>query len=256
MEFYDQSWQRMGTKAELAGQIGAITQIASDYLTNQSLVPKASIATKMSWMAGRITGKIEDIAYSLLGLLDVYLSPNYGEGKRAFARLQETLLTSPAFDESLFAWTIKKDLKCIGVTGWAPDGNRWGLLAPSPDCFEGSRGIVRHDVSPRRGDGFRWTPQGVTFEHSYKEMRNTFGVQKSEINFVLNCATQDSQRNTLGVVIQLKKISKGGDVWMREQCNSFGEGKKNPKKIDGRSLGIDQGSMAWLPLTARQPPQP
>ena len=42
----------------------------------------------MSWIARRTTSRSEDIAYCMLGLFDVNMSPSYGEGKKAFMRLQ------------------------------------------------------------------------------------------------------------------------------------------------------------------------
>lgn len=65
--------------------------------------------------AGRTTRMVEDIAYSMLGIFDVNMMPQYGEGVKAFARLQEALLLeSTAFDETLFAWTIppSRELRC------------------------------------------------------------------------------------------------------------------------------------------------
>jgi hypothetical protein len=38
-------------------------------------------------MAGRTTTFVEDIAYSMLGLLGVYIASQYGEGVNAFTRL-------------------------------------------------------------------------------------------------------------------------------------------------------------------------
>ena len=42
----------------------------------------------MSWAANRTTTRVEDKAYSLMGLLDVNMPMLYGEGKKAFHRLQ------------------------------------------------------------------------------------------------------------------------------------------------------------------------
>ena len=42
------------------------------------------VAQIMLWAANRITTRVEDRAYSLMGLLDVNMQMLYGEGKKAF----------------------------------------------------------------------------------------------------------------------------------------------------------------------------
>jgi hypothetical protein len=44
----------------------------------------ASVAQKMSWASKRETTRIEDRAYSLMGLFGVNIPPLYGEGENAF----------------------------------------------------------------------------------------------------------------------------------------------------------------------------
>ncbi|KAF2623621.1 HET-domain-containing protein, partial [Macroventuria anomochaeta] len=105
MQFYDKRWKLMGTRNELAVLVGRITGIGAEYLSGRRDLSEASYATRMSWMAGRVTQEVEDIAYSLIGLFDTYLEPMYGEGTRAFVRLQEAIMNEfGRFDESLFAW--------------------------------------------------------------------------------------------------------------------------------------------------------
>ena len=104
MRFFDRKWRLIGTRAELKTAISRITGIGARYLTGTEDFRNASIATRLSWQAGRRTTEVEDIAYSLVGLLGVRLIPTYGEGSQAFQRLQEEILkTQP--DESIFAWT-------------------------------------------------------------------------------------------------------------------------------------------------------
>jgi hypothetical protein len=57
----------------------------------------------MCWAAGRETTRPEDRAYSLLGLLDMSIDIRYGEGDKAFVRLQEAIIERNA-DQSIFAW--------------------------------------------------------------------------------------------------------------------------------------------------------
>lgn len=51
-----------------------------------------SIAQRMSWAAPRVTTRIEDRAYCLLGILDFNMALVYGERSRGFMRLQEVII--------------------------------------------------------------------------------------------------------------------------------------------------------------------
>lgn len=59
----------------------------------------------MSWAASRITTRVEDIAYSLLGIFDINIPLIQGEGKKAFLKLQEEIARNSS-DLSLFAWNM------------------------------------------------------------------------------------------------------------------------------------------------------
>ena len=58
----------------------------------------------MSWASSRVTTKIEDKAYCLLGILGSRISPQYGEGANAFVRLQQEIFMSSE-DYSIFLWS-------------------------------------------------------------------------------------------------------------------------------------------------------
>ncbi|KAK2473493.1 hypothetical protein H9L39_15668 [Fusarium oxysporum f. sp. albedinis] len=62
-----------------------------------------SIAQRMSWAADRVTTRKEDGAYSLMGIFGINMPLLYGEGDKAFYRLQEEIMGVPD-DHSLFAW--------------------------------------------------------------------------------------------------------------------------------------------------------
>jgi hypothetical protein len=62
------------------------------------------VAVRMSWAAHRLTTREEDTAYSLLGLFGVNMPLLYGEGDKAFIRLQHEIIK--AYDDhSIFAFT-------------------------------------------------------------------------------------------------------------------------------------------------------
>jgi hypothetical protein len=58
----------------------------------------------MCWAAYRETSRVEDLAYCLLGIFQINMPLLYGEGRKAFSRLQEEILKSST-DLSLLAWS-------------------------------------------------------------------------------------------------------------------------------------------------------
>ena len=63
----------------------------------------ACVAVRMSWASKRETSRVEDVAYSLLGLFNVNMPLLYGEGRKAFYRLQLEIVKN-SDNESIFAW--------------------------------------------------------------------------------------------------------------------------------------------------------
>jgi len=68
----------------------------------------ASVAQKMFWASNRKTTRKEDMAYCLLGLFDINMPLLYGEGEKAFLRLQEHIAATST-DHSLFAWSVPSE---------------------------------------------------------------------------------------------------------------------------------------------------
>ncbi|PIL25396.1 hypothetical protein GSI_13286 [Ganoderma sinense ZZ0214-1] len=107
--FLSQTWEPLGTKASLSALIEEITGIPTSVLVRDSQgsphrsLDKCSVAQRMSWAANRNTTKVEDEAYSLLGIFDIHMPLLYGEGSRAFRRLQEEILRRIP-DQTIFAW--------------------------------------------------------------------------------------------------------------------------------------------------------
>ncbi|KAL9117894.1 MAG: hypothetical protein Q9187_005565, partial [Circinaria calcarea] len=269
MEFYDHQWKYLGTKKSLASFLRELTNIGENYLISGdplNEIQRASIATRMSWMAGRTTTRVEDIAYSMLGIFNVSLTPQYGEGEKAFMRLQKELLAATP-DESIFAWTVpeKKELACFrklkrdAPKSDAPkfdypkfDHQTWGMLAPSPDCFKKSGDVVviENAVVDRLNGGYGWTQQGIQFHMSLKagaEAMNMFGVLRKEIELPLNCWRRNRNGTPETVVIRLIRTDKG---YQRRECNVL-RLKQGAKPSNNRVLGIDQ--VYTKPLTVTQP---
>jgi hypothetical protein len=101
--FYSADWKPLGKRSELSVCLSAVTRIDKPFLEGRSL-DEASIAQRMSWAATRSTSRKEDEAYCLLGIFNVNMPLIYGEGQKAFKRLQEVLVREYPEDHSLFAW--------------------------------------------------------------------------------------------------------------------------------------------------------
>jgi len=128
VEFYDVFWSEIGTRSSLQQDLTKITGINRDVLTGEDPL-KYAVAVRLSWAARRQTSRLEDQAYCLLGILGVNMPLLYGEGKRAFRRLQEELLRVDE-DYTLFAWDAFSTSGEPGVFAIE------SLLATSPSDFE------------------------------------------------------------------------------------------------------------------------
>ena len=65
-----------------------------------------SVSDKMSWASSRKTTRIEDIAYSLMGIFDINMPLLYGEREKSFKRLQEEIMKN-SDDHSLLLGPMK-----------------------------------------------------------------------------------------------------------------------------------------------------
>ncbi|KAM5354958.1 hypothetical protein ACJ41O_001604 [Fusarium nematophilum] len=87
---------------------------------------------KLSWAATRETTRREDRAYSLMGLFGVNMPLLYGEGDKAFMRLQMEILQM-SNDQSILAWKSgMEDLR----------GQPCNVIAQSPGNFVGCHTIT------------------------------------------------------------------------------------------------------------------
>lgn len=141
--FFSAGWKPVGNKTSLHKVITEATGIQSQYLANVSQISQASIARKMSWASKRLTTRIKDPAYCLLGIFELNMALLYGEGQRSFIRLQEEILKQ-SDDQSIFCWVWDDAI--------VPD--QWSsILAPCPAVFADSGAFKRlfaQDDSPVR----------------------------------------------------------------------------------------------------------
>lgn len=107
-----------------------ITGIPGVVLTKELPLSKVSAACKFSWASQRMTTRIEDKAYCLMGLLGVNMPLLYGEGDKAFVRLQEAVISN-SDDISLLAWGYNLAWEAVEELGYDK------VLARSPTAFRG-----------------------------------------------------------------------------------------------------------------------
>ncbi|KAI4135929.1 MAG: hypothetical protein LQ341_005822 [Variospora aurantia] len=217
VSFLDRRWRSIGTKRSMIDEISKITRIDAHYLcpsiktgpfeveicTKQSdcrahyYSYEASIATKMSWASKRQTSRTEDIAYCLLGLFDVNMPLLYGEGSKAFRRLQYEIIKQSS-DDSIFAWE--------------PDSMRlFATFAPHPSRFAYSRYV--HQTGPTTSDRrpYSMTNQGLNFPITWRGWDPEAKILKVR----LDCGTCSPQ-GFQNFALHLKYLSRGG-IWYREK---------------------------------------
>ena len=146
--FFNQAWKDIGTKFSLHEYISQRTCIPSSLLLDLAISESFSIAQRMSWASDRETKIVEDVAYCLMGIFGINMPMLYGEGDRAFIRLQEEIIRSSP-DQSIFAWESDS---------W--EDQRGGLLASSPAAFSKSGDIIRSDL--QSDIGFSLTSHGLS----------------------------------------------------------------------------------------------
>ena len=153
MIFFDTHWAILGRRSQLAGQIGDATGIPVRFLSGEvSTFENLRLQARevFSWACNRRTTRAADVAYSLLGLLDIQLPLTYGLRQRSFLKLQEAIFLARA-DYSIFAWD--------GVPLGKPS-----LLADSPARFstEFTDVLVQAGTTQRRKRDI--TPDGISLE--------------------------------------------------------------------------------------------
>jgi hypothetical protein len=138
LHFFNREWKPIGSKRRLAPKIERTTGIPRRALRSFSL-DEYCVAEKLSWSAKRTTTREEDCAYCLLGLFQINMPLLYGEGARAFQRLQEEIMKIST-DMSIFLWQ-------------GPAVDTFGMLASNPSCFSDIPESVR-SMTRQRTDLF------------------------------------------------------------------------------------------------------
>jgi hypothetical protein len=162
-----------------------------------------AVAQRLSWAAHRETTRIEDQAYSLLGIFDVNMPLLYGEEEKAFRRLQEEIIRSTA-DLSIFAWRMPSATR---NTRGPNDRVFCGILAKAPIDFASCASVVTKLNHGRRE--FSVSNIGVKI---HVQMLSKRLPGEHAAHYVLPLACSSAPQQSLGV--RLRKC--GPDQFIRE----------------------------------------
>lgn len=202
LTFYGPGWVSIGEKDDLSQVLELITGIDKSVLQHSQALSSISVVKRMSWAARRNTTRIEDVAYCLMGIFDVNMPMLYGEGEKAFERLQEEILKQTE-DNSLFAWRASSNSAAYR-----------GLFAASPDEF-----LQSYDIEPFPNlSGGKsppsFTSRGVSltgFFHLEPARGNNLAV------IGLNC----SRGGAFSSVICIEIVGIGGDNFLRSSPSTL-----------------------------------
>jgi hypothetical protein len=125
------AWNYRGSKLDFIHTISNSTGIPSKVTLGHEPLVGCSVAQRMSWAARWQTTRVEDIGYCLLGIFDVNMPLIYGEGLKAFRRLQEEIIKRNN-DLTIFAWDAFQ----------THERQTLGLFAPLPAAFVSSSSFV------------------------------------------------------------------------------------------------------------------
>lgn len=195
VEFVDRKWNFRGSKTEIQDEISEITGVETIALRRDLPLTAFSIAHRMAWAARRQTTRTEDRAYSLLGIFDVNMPLIYGEGSKAFLRLQEEIVKR-SNDLTIFAWNPSGSTEYCSV------------LAPSPACFLGSKDVEPFDLAACNPE-FALNNKGLRISGSLWNLPIKYdGVEDESTRSFLQLGTCPSRDNiTAGIF--LRKVGPG-----------------------------------------------
>lgn len=203
--FFDQDWRYFGSRDSLAAEITSATGITQQYLSNPR---SASAAIKMSWAAKRQTSRLEDSAYCLLGLFDISMPMLYGEGEKAFLRLQLEIIRS-SDDESIFAW--------VDESQKLPHG----MLAPWPTAYARSGNIIRTSIRSIERAPYAMTNKDLELRLRLPPNDGARDQDRHRtLSFGLKCeraSSEGDQRQTLAIELHKHETL---DHWQRVNCDT------------------------------------
>lgn len=166
----------------------------------ESMLEKFSVAQKMKWASKRTTTREEDIAYCLMGLFDVNMPLLYGEGSKAFYRLQQAILAISS-DQSILAF--RSNLESSVFLGDSP------LLAPNPRSFLDE---VHNMHMPARGTHAILTGTTLSIEMLISPVQGV-EIRRDKYLGILDCSLDGDP--SMRPAILLSAVHKGKLIFRR-----------------------------------------
>lgn len=115
VEFYSKEQQLLGDKQSMLDKVCDATGICVEAVQGKHLF-QLSFRERTSWATHRETKRPEDLAYSLLGILEISLVPDYGEGlPSAMDRLRNTFFSVRGFPGHMLSNHAKHRKPCKQV---------------------------------------------------------------------------------------------------------------------------------------------
>ena len=196
VEFYDATWNKRSSKAESISFLSDCTDIDREVLQNSVNLSRIPVARRMSWASLRETTRIEDTAYCLMGIFNIHMPMIYGEGAKAFMRLQEEI-AKQSCDLSLFAWTA--ELPQSDESDMLSENTREeyrGLFARSPREFYNCGTIIPGQMGGLMERDFTITNKGVRMETTL--VRSVIAGGDGILNLSVRQRPQASTTDTRG----------------------------------------------------------
>ena len=221
LRFFASDWQPLFTRADKSDLISEITRIPKEVLDLSVGPDSFSIAQRFSWAADRETSRPEDTAYCLMGLFGINMPLLYGEGQKAFYRLQEQIMRE-SDDQSIFAWVHEKD----------PNLKLFGLLAPKPSYFYTSNNIVPVQEW-NKSVPYSMTNSGLSI--AAQLIRR---IDKGDYLFILKCYHVLKPDRT--ICIEVKEIVDDGDQFARHGRSIWYYSRQQTRAMEVRNIFIRQ----------------
>jgi hypothetical protein len=203
--FYDSEWRQIGTKAKMSSMVEKITGIPRPFLLGIAALNEASIAQRMAWASKRVTKRKEDIAYCLLGIFGVNMPMIYGEGDRAFSRLQQEIMRNSR-DDSILAWGLSLAESII-------DGSMSmmsaGVMASSPSDFANCGHIVSREHETNSISAFSIVGGFLQINLSL------FTSPSGEISGLLKCGPERNLEQVVGIPLVFTTSGKTSGQYVR-----------------------------------------
>lgn len=229
VRFYDKSWNAIGTKDVLGPQLLPITGIeqevllASKHRNLEEVLDQIPIARKMAWASKRETTRVEDMAYCLLGIFGVNLPLLYGEGERAFIRLQEEVAKN-SNDLSLLAWLSSKNDRTTSFDQYC------GVFAQHPRDFQALDKLALTNDAKFNPD-FAMMNKGLKIQTqlTYNRWNDLYIIK-------INCYNNKSPHKTLGIFLK----HQGASVFARARPHLFASENEDNSVTENRTFFLSK----------------